>query len=189
MPDLPDDLAALLRDRAGHAPVPPAPSRSLVRSVRRRQAARAGAAGAAGVAGVVAVVAVAAAAVHTGPAAVRPVATVPATTPALDDRYEFCDAPPTDHVVATPFGTMLKYNRGCYVVKAGVPAKLTFTNLTAIPHNLVVAPEGGEPFVKTETLVQGDKTTDTIALGTLAKGDYVLHCDVHPDMTAQLVAR
>jgi plastocyanin len=195
MPDLPEDLAALLRARADDAPVPPAPSDAVVRSVRRRQAFRAGGTAAAGLAGVALVVAVAAAvASPSHPAGIEPAQPGPGTLPPSvavpDDRYEFCTQPATDTVAVTASSTELKYDHGCYVVRAGVPATLTFTNRSTLAHDVVVRPDGGEPFAKTDVVRRnGPYDEDTVDLGTLARGDYVLTCDVHPTMRAQLVAR
>lgn len=186
MPELPDDLAAMLRARAEHAPEPPAPSAGLVRTVRRRQALRAGAAVAACTVGVVAVVALAAGAARPErPARVTPVETPPPT--AYADRYEFCTGTPALSVHVAIHPGELKFDRGCYVVKAGITVRLDFTNATSVPHNVVVAPDGGEPFVKTDIIKDG--RYEAINLGALRKGDYSLTCMVHPAMHAQLIAR
>jgi hypothetical protein len=188
MPDLPEDLAALLRQKADDAPATPAPSEKLVRAVRRWQRYRLTAVAGGCAVGVAALV-VAVSAVQRPEHRVA----IPAAPSPTDDRYGFCPKTiPGDTVSVRTFGTELKYDQGCYVVAAGVPSRLSFTNTTKVPHNVVVAPEGGEPFAKTET-VFADGTSkagyDTIDLGTLARGDYTLTCDVHPNMHAQLIAR
>jgi plastocyanin len=199
MPDLPEDLAALLRQKADDAPATPAPSPSLVRAVRSRQRYRLTAAVGGGVLGVVAVVVATAAVVgpssrHATPAA-PPRTSYPATivVPPPDDRYESCPKVGAPALVSvSTSGTELKYDRGCYVVAAGLASQLSFTNTTKVAHNVVVAPDGGEPFAKTETVRAGGTSAagyDTIDLGTLAPGDYTLTCDVHPNMHAQLIAR
>ncbi|HEX8002190.1 MAG TPA: cupredoxin domain-containing protein [Mycobacteriales bacterium] len=186
MPD-PTTLTDLLRERAAAAPDPRPLTDAFVRRVCRRRAARLTLAGAGAAAGVAAVLAVVAAVAAPAPqrTAVRPAA----PSPSADSRYEFCDMPATARLHVMPFGRELKYDRGCYVAQAGVPVTLTFANSGDVAHNVVVRPEGGEPFAKTETLVSGERTIDTIELGRLAKGDYTLTCDLHPGMYAQLVAR
>jgi hypothetical protein len=81
MPELPEELAALLRERADHAPVPPAPSDELVHTVRRRQTVRAAGALVGTALAVVAVAGVAVAVAPSGERALPPAAPV-TTTPA-----------------------------------------------------------------------------------------------------------
>ena len=61
MPDLPEELAAVLRARAADAPAPPGPDDAVVRRVRRRAGLRAGAATSGVAVAIVAVVAAGAA--------------------------------------------------------------------------------------------------------------------------------
>ena len=187
MPD--NDLSALLRERAAAAPDPRPLTDAFVRRVRRRRAARLALSGGGAVAGVgLAVLAVVS--YDTPPRAIVPAAPLsPSPTADYDDRYEFCTVPATDALVVTPYGSELKYNRGCYVATAGVPVTLTFTNLSDVPHNVVVKPDGGEPFAKTDDLVASGRTNHTVDLGRLARGDYVIYCGLHPGMQAQLIAR
>lgn len=187
MPDLTD----LLHERAADAPEPRPLTDAFVRRVRRRHAVRATVAGGGAVAGVAVLGLLSASLLGPDRAGLPPAApAVPGPSmPYVDDRYEFCTTEPTDGLVVTPYGDELKYNRGCYVAAAGVPVTLTFTNLSAVPHNVVAKDENGEAFAKTETLVKGGQTTHTVDLGTLAKGDYVLYCGLHEGMQAQLVAR
>jgi plastocyanin len=192
MPDLPEDLAALLRARAAEAPEPPAPGDALLRTVRRRQAVRAGTAVVAAAASVVAVVAVAAYAVRPAHTA-QPAATLspdPSSSPS-DDRYEFCTGAATTDVDVSVHPTELKFESGCYRVRAGAGG-VTFTNPQAVPHNLVITSEGGEPVFRIEpiTAKHGEVAAVTADLvEPFQAGDYTLTCTVHPQMHAQLVVR
>lgn len=193
MPDLPNDLAAMLRDRAEHAPAAPAPSDALVRRVRRRHATRLSLAvvGSAASAGAVAVVA--AAAISPTPREVRPAATPTPTLRPADDRYEFCDlgnrAPSIDVAVHR---TELKFAEGCYVVAAGAGG-LRFTNPQTVPHDLVIVEEGTGTVVHDTahiTAPAGGAETLTARLSFgIEAGDYRLTCSTHPSMHAQLVVR
>jgi plastocyanin len=125
-------------------------------------------------------------------AAITPAKPGPTTaSPAPDDKYEFCTgtyAPELDVAVAT---SELKFAYGCYRVRAGA-GSVTFTNPQPVPHNLVVAPEGGEPFFKTEVLQPKPGETasiDALLVTGLKAGDYSLTCMVHPSMHAMLVVR
>jgi hypothetical protein len=192
MPDLNDELRALLHDRAGDAPAVPAPTDRLVRTVRRRQALRTSLAAFGAVTAVVALVAVAGSVGRDRDVA-SPAAPAKVTPSPTDDRLEFCTTAPVTLVRVRPAANgELKYDRGCYVVAAGVPSRLAFDNPTKVPHNVVVGPESGEPFAKTE-VVFADGTAkegyDSIDLGTLAPGIYRLTCDVHPRMVSMLLAR
>lgn len=183
MPDLPDDLRAVLRERAEDAPAVPPPSDRLVRTVRRRQAIRTSLAAGGAVLGVVAVVALAAAAVRPDARVAPPVAQT--TTPPAGDKYEFCTGPVYDDLRVSVHATELKFAYGCYRVKAGTTA-VTFTNPQNVPHNLVVKPEAGlVPLLTTSTVVHTTVRDTTF----LVPGDYTLTCTIHPSMHAQLVVR
>jgi plastocyanin len=109
--------------------------------------------------------------------------------PPTDDRLEFCTDHPSDLVDVTTSGTELKYDKGCYVARAGTLVKLVFTNRTTVPHNVVVAKEGEEAFAKTETIkadAAGHPASYNLGLNDLAPGIYALTCDVHPQMHAML---
>jgi len=188
MPDLPDDLRALLRERAEDAPAVPPPSDRMVRTVRRRQAVRASLAAGGAVVGVVAVVALAAAAVRPDARVAPPVAKTTTAPPAppSDDTYEFCSGPVYDDLRVSVHPSELKFGYGCYRVKAGATA-VTFVNPQRVGHNLVVAPEGGEPFWKTDVVT--NRTVTDVLPHPLTRGDYTLTCMVHPSMHAQLVVR
>ncbi|HVF04600.1 MAG TPA: hypothetical protein VNA20_07160 [Frankiaceae bacterium] len=90
MPDLPDELAALLRERADRAPVPPAASEAVVRAVRRRQYARAGTFVTGTALAVVAVVGVASAVVPAASRSITPTSPGDPPTPSPGDRETDC---------------------------------------------------------------------------------------------------
>jgi plastocyanin len=192
MPDLNDELRALLHDRAEDAPAVPAPTDRLVRTVRRRQALRTSLAAAGAVTAVVALVAVAGSVGRdrdvASPAA--PAKVTPTPAPA-SDKYEFCTGPVSPDVVVSVHATELKFQYGCYRVKAGT-AGVTFSNPQPVGHNLVIAPEDGSPLFKTDVITArpGEVATVTADLvEPLRAGDYTLTCMVHPSMHAQLVVR
>jgi plastocyanin len=125
-----------------------------------------------------------------GPPVVSP--TAPALPPLTDDRYEFCDRAPERDVQVTVSTYERKFDRGCYRAPAGVPLRLSFTNRTTVPHNVVAIGVDRIAFAKTETRFVADGARaayDSTGLGTLAPGDYELICDLHPTMHAQLVVR
>jgi plastocyanin len=192
MPDPTDDLAALLRERAGDAPaVPPMPA-GLGRRIRRRRAARTTALFAAPVLATASVVALVAAPERTIAPATTP---APPTAPTdLVGRYEFCDLEhPADGLHVAAHATETKFEQGCYVVRAGF-SLVSFGNPSRFPHNLAVAPDAKEPWkqrpiVATDVVERGESTALTWHGEPLAPGDYALFCQVHPRMYAQLVVR
>lgn len=111
MPDLPDELAALLRERADHAPVPPAASDAVVHAVRRRQYARAGTFVSGTALAVVAAVGVASAVVPAASRSVTPASPGGSRTPgpaAGESGCAYLNAPharqfgPSDGLVVLP---------------------------------------------------------------------------------------
>ncbi len=186
MPDLNDELRAILRHRADDAPAVPAPTDRLVRSVRRRQAVRTSLALAGATLGVVAVVAVAAAAIRPD-TAVAPPAANPTSIPPDDDKYFACTAGQLDQVAVAVHASELKFQYGCYRVAAGATS-VTFTNPQQLPHNLLITPEGSTQSIFSSKVITADGLTATLSR-PLAVGDYALTCQVHPAMHAQLVVR
>ena len=69
---------------------------------------------------------------------------------------------------------------------ADQPFALYFENLEAIPHNVNVADATGASRARGE--VFNGPAGQTLQVPALAAGTYKLLCDVHPDMTAELVA-
>jgi len=197
MTDPTDDLAALLRERAGDAPaVPPMPG-GLPRRIRRRRAARTTALFAAPVLATASVVALVAAPERTvTPAApsITPASTPPAGVTDLTGRYEFCDLEyPADELHVAAHATEMKFDQGCYVVRAGFPG-IEFANPSKLPHNVAVVPDAKQPWtqkpiVATDIVDSGESTGLTWKESPLTPGDYVLFCQVHPLMYAQLVVR
>jgi plastocyanin len=195
MPDLPEELRALLHDRADDAPAVPAPTDRLVRTVRRRQAVRTSLAIGGATLGVVALVAVTANAVRPERVVVAPVRPEPTTTAPIEDKYEFCTVPVYDDLRVSAHPTEVKFQYGCYRVAAGA-TKVTFTNPAKFAHNLVIARDGDLPFSQTgerplwtSAVIGGGKNVSGRLPQPLTPGDYVLTCDVHPSMHAQLVVR
>jgi plastocyanin len=198
MPDLTDDLRALLADRAAADPAPPEMPAALPARIRRRRAVRTTAMLATPVLAAAAVVGVVALGEEprraVGPVAPGPSAT--ASAPDLTGRYEFCDLDsPTPTLAVSAHPTEMKFAQGCYVVAHGFTT-ITFDNPHRFPHNVAVTTEGPngadierEPLAATEIVETGESTELTWQASPLAKGDYALFCQVHPLMYAQLVVR
>lgn len=205
MADLPDDLRALLHERAEHAAAIPPPTEALVRSVRRRRATRAAVAATASVAGVVAL-GLGAAAVVPAQEAARVASTPtpePSPSPTKDvtgtpggDKYEFCDlANPDPYPTIAVHPTELKFAQGCYVVKANA-RQWSFTNPQKTVHDLVIIDDntGRRGFTPSKILttwpaIPSQEQQDTVMDFPLPAGDYSLTCSFHPEMRGQLVVR
>ncbi|HEU0129647.1 MAG TPA: hypothetical protein VFQ85_01485 [Mycobacteriales bacterium] len=184
MPDLTDDLRALLRDRAEEAPAVPAVTDALVRTVRRRRATRATLA-VAGCAVAVAGVAGVALAVRSRPVAEPARPPVPVTV--VPDAG--CPANGSVTIVVKTSRDVTEFDDDCYATVAGVPAHLSFANNSALPHNVAVDVVPGRTVAVTRVLGRGGDRTDTVDLGRLPAGEYTLYCQVHPQMRARLIAR
>jgi plastocyanin len=76
------------------------------------------------------------------------------------------------------------------VVSAGQAAKVIYGNEEeGAEHNLAVySRQGGELIARSDNIVGPDGVTE-LALPPLAPGTYFVQCDIHPFMTAALIAR
>lgn len=199
MPDITDDLRALLRDRAEEAPAVPEPGGALVTRVRRRRAVNATALVAGPALAVAAIVAVAANLAGPARDAARPV--TPSPVPSLaGDKYELCHGEPAPALDVSIHDTEMTFAQGCHVVRAGFDT-VTFRNVQTLPHNVAIrrenaAIEDGALWAGEVTMVGKPEDHPTGVVVTVTSmpiafeaGDYELFCQVHPLMQSQLVVR
>jgi plastocyanin len=81
----------------------------------------------------------------------------------------------------------LEFSASVIEAPAGEEFTITFTNLEAVPHNVVVlTEEGGDEIVAGDVLSEAD-ATDTITVPALEPGEYYFFCEIHPDMNGTIV--
>jgi plastocyanin len=81
----------------------------------------------------------------------------------------------------------LEFDASVIEAPAGEEFTITFTNLEAVPHNVVVlTEEGGDEIVAGNVIDQAD-STDTITVPALEPGEYFFFCEIHPDMNGTIV--
>jgi cytochrome c oxidase subunit II len=83
------------------------------------------------------------------------------------------------------------FDKDCLSATAGRPFTLAFDNQEGVPHNVAVfkGNDAGGQKVFTGQIVTGPRTVQ-YQVGTLQRGSYFYHCDVHPTaMTGKLVVR
>jgi plastocyanin len=81
----------------------------------------------------------------------------------------------------------LEFDASVIEAPAGEEFTITFTNLEAQPHNVVVlTEEGGDEIVAGNVIDQPD-ATDTITVPALDPGEYYFLCEIHPDMNGTIV--
>ena len=198
MPDLTDDLRALLAERAADLPLAAPPPEPVVRRVRRRRALTVTAAATASAAAVVAVVGVAAAAVNAERRAVRPTGPGPSASPSPDESTPGETPPPgtcptrADTTLNVEMArTGMAFARDCYTIEFGT-TDVQFFNPQTIPHNLAVGPVGA-PIYHTGIIGGGYSDAESSILDRmrrpLPRGEHVLFCQVHPLIRAKLVVR
>lgn len=193
MPDLPDELAALLHERASHAPGPAAPSDEVVRAVRRRQAFRAGAAVSGTALALVAVVGVAAAVVPDGRQALAPATpggATPTREPVVTTAPAGGERPSCVNGLHVGVAAGARFEKAAYVAGVGASCFLADHPAGTPRHELVLRHTGG-------AVEWGAMPLDTRTLGTavwfdkppLAAGSYELLCTIHPAMRAAVEVR
>ena len=101
------------------------------------------------------------------------------TTPTLPE------SPPPGAVMVS--ANQQQFEQAVVSVPAGSAFTIWFENREAVPHNVNVHDGGGASVAK------GDIFTGPAArpleVPTLTPGNYRLICDVHPDMSAQVIAQ
>lgn len=81
----------------------------------------------------------------------------------------------------------LEFDASVIEAPAGEEFTITFTNLEAQPHNVVIqVEEGGEKIASTEILT-GPDATEVLTVPALEPGEYYFLCEVHPDMNGVIV--
>jgi plastocyanin len=81
----------------------------------------------------------------------------------------------------------LEFSASVIEAPAGEEFTITFTNLEAVPHNVVVlTEEGGDEIVAGDVLSEAD-ATETITVPALEPGEYYFFCEIHPDMNGTIV--
>ncbi len=93
--------------------------------------------------------------------------------------------PPTGAVVIT--GNQNQFAPASLTASAGQPFQIWFSNLENVPHNVHVKDAAGATVAGPGEIFNGPaaRTLDVPALNAAA---YRVFCDVHPEMTAELVA-
>jgi plastocyanin len=201
MPDLPEELAALLHERASHAPVPAAPSGALLRAVRRRHAFRAGAAFAGTSLALAAIVGVAAA-VTPRERPLAPAAPVHSTTPPASPSEAFvyqpgdrsysrdaCSARPQLHVAIAAGAP--RFEEAAYTARAGATCLWAAHQARTLRHELVLRHTGGAVEWGAMPLDPSNRAGTAFWYGKppLPAGSYELVCTIHPDMRTAVEVR
>jgi plastocyanin len=82
----------------------------------------------------------------------------------------------------------IAFDAAALAVPANRPFTLVFENREAVPHNVSIYSDAGRQDRRFEGVVFSGPATRWYPVPALAPGSYVFVCDVHPDMSGQLVA-
>ncbi len=102
-----------------------------------------------------------------------------------------CSSAPPGSPAGTPSVTIelaaqnTKYDKSEFQVAAGAPFAIHFRNLDSLPHNVSI--RGASSPMTTE--IFGGPDERTYLYNALPQGTYTFVCDVHPEMTGNLISR
>jgi plastocyanin len=93
-------------------------------------------------------------------------------------------SPPPGAIIVS--ANQVKFEQAVVSAPASAPFTIWFENREAVPHNVNIIDEAGVSLAKGE--IFNGPAARPLEVSALAPGNYRLICDVHPDMTAQLIA-
>ena len=86
----------------------------------------------------------------------------------------------------TVSANQLKFEQAVVSAPASAPFTIWFENRETVPHNVNVIDAAGASLAKGE--IFSGPAARALEVPALVPGNYRLICDVHPDMSAQLIA-
>jgi plastocyanin len=93
-------------------------------------------------------------------------------------------SPPPGAVMVS--ASQQQFEQAVVNVPAGAPFTIWFENREAVPHNVNIVDAAGASQAKGD--IFSGPAARPLEVPALAPGNYRLLCDVHPDMTAQVIA-
>jgi len=99
------------------------------------------------------------------------------------------DSGPTQLSISTPPDAPLSFDTDTLEATAGDDVVVTYTNDSSIPHNwhLFAGADATAPSIAKTPLMAGPGDVETVEFTVPDPGTYFYVCDIHPNMSGQMV--